>query len=209
MLEAMEEKGCDMSVAMAHDLPTSEPEVLLDGFLTLETPEGFRAELIEGEIVVSPPPGGIHEHDLSRLVRQVIQHSATEMDVSGHKGLQLERGGLCPRNYAIPDTVVAPLSLNLFEGAESWMPSDGVALVVEVTSSRPDRDRVDKRHCYAKAEIPLYLLVDREQRTVTLFSEPCSDKGQEDYRDETRVTFGKSLDLPEPFAFSLETADLN
>lgn len=36
--------------------PLSQAEVLLEGFLALDTPEGFRAELIEGEIVVTPPP---------------------------------------------------------------------------------------------------------------------------------------------------------
>ncbi|MCZ7415367.1 MULTISPECIES: hypothetical protein [unclassified Streptomyces] len=35
--------------------PTQE-EFLLESFLALETPEGFKAELIEGNIVVTPPP---------------------------------------------------------------------------------------------------------------------------------------------------------
>lgn len=33
--------------AMAHE-PLSQEDVLLEGFLALDTPEGFRAELIEG-----------------------------------------------------------------------------------------------------------------------------------------------------------------
>ncbi|HEY8478453.1 MAG TPA: Uma2 family endonuclease [Spirillospora sp.] len=49
---------------------------------------------------------------------------------------------------------------------------DGIALVLEVTSSRPERDRVAERHGYARAGIPLYLLVDREESKVTLFSDP-------------------------------------
>jgi hypothetical protein len=68
-----------------------------------------------------------------------------------------------------------------------------------VTTRRP------ARHCHAKGGIPLYLLVDRTERTVTLFSEP--DEGAEDYREDVRVTFGKPVDLPEPFAFALDTAD--
>lgn len=79
-------------------------------------------------------------------------------------------------------------------------------MVLEVTSAKPERDRGVKRHCYAKAGIPLYLLVDRADQSVTLFSEP--DAAVEDYREDVRVTFGKPLDLPEPFAFTLDTSQL-
>jgi Uma2 family endonuclease len=83
------------------------------------------------------------------------------------------------------------------------MPCEGVALVVEVTSSRPQRDREDKRRAYARGGIPLYLLVDRQASSLTLFSQP---EGA-DYREHCTVLFGKSLSLPEPFAFDLETSD--
>lgn len=46
--------------AMAHE-PLTQEEVLLEGFLALDTPEGFRSELIEGDIVVTPPPDGEHD----------------------------------------------------------------------------------------------------------------------------------------------------
>ncbi|GAA2052781.1 hypothetical protein GCM10009757_27120 [Streptomyces cheonanensis] len=67
-----------------------------------------------------------------------------------------------------------------------------------------ERDRTLERRCYARAGIPLYLLCDRELETVTLHSEP----GSNDYRTVLSVTYGKSLLLPEPFGFELETADL-
>jgi len=86
------------------------------------------------------------------------------------------------------------------------MPGAGVALVVEVTSAQANRDRADKRHCYAKASIPLYLLVDRERQAVTLFSEPAVEF--EDYREEFRVPFGKPVPLPQAFSLVLDTADL-
>ncbi|MGY0062312.1 Uma2 family endonuclease [Streptomyces sp. LZ34] len=188
--------------AMAHE-PSAQEEVLLEGFLALDTPEGFRAELVEGDIVVTAPPDGEHETYISRIVRQVIRKSVTDMDVSGHKGLKVPRGGLCVRNHVIPDATFAPVEQDLFRGAESWMPCEGVSMVVEVTSTRPDRDREAKRHCYANGGIPLYLLVDREKSSVTLFSDP--EKAE--YQEAATVSFGKSIDLPAPFSFPLETAD--
>ncbi|MFD0856297.1 Uma2 family endonuclease [Actinomadura adrarensis] len=188
-----------------HDLSCAHEQSVLDVFLNLDTPEGSRAELIEGEIVVSPAPIGKHEKILSRINWQVARKSAVDMDCSGHKGLRLARGERCVKNYVIPDGVYAPMSLDLFETADSWMPADGVTMVAEVTSGTPERDRVVKRHCYAKAGVPLYLLVDCAEGTVSLLSEP--DRKSEDYRETLRVVFGKPLDLPAPFDFALETVD--
>jgi Uma2 family endonuclease len=188
--------------AMAHE-PLTQEEVLLEGFLALDTPEGFRAELIEGEIVVTPPPDGEHEHYISRIVRQVLRRSETDMDFCGNKGLKLKSGEACPNDHAIPDVTFAPLELGLFRTADSWMPCDEVAMVIEVTSTKPQTDRVAKRRCYARGGVPLYLLVDREASMVTLFSDPDKD----DYRRLLKRAFGDSLPLPEPFAFSLESKD--
>ncbi|WP_432745369.1 Uma2 family endonuclease [Streptomyces sp. JH002] len=189
---------------MAHEPMTTQADVLLETFLALETPDGIRAELIEGEIVVSPAPEGNHEDHISTLIRQVLRHSAVDMDVSGHKGLSLPKLGPLPRDHVIPDVTFAPREKRLFRDAPSWMPCGGVAMVAEVTSSRAERDRTQKRRSYARAQIPHYLLFDRELETVTLHSEP----GMNDYRTVLSVVYGKALLLPEPFGFELETADL-
>lgn len=188
--------------AMAHE-PLSQADVLLEGFLALETPEGFRAELIEGEIVVTPPPDGDHEDCIGLIVTQVIRGSRTDMQFSGNKGLRLRSGGARPKNHAIPDGTFAPTALRLYRGADPWMPCDGVAVVLEVASSKPRADREAKRRCYARGGIPLYLLVDREASSITLFSDPEKDE----YREHCTRPFGKPVALPEPFAFDLDTGD--
>ncbi|MCT2590159.1 Uma2 family endonuclease [Streptomyces sp. N2-109] len=186
---------------MAHE-PLSQEEVLLEGFLALDTPEGFRAELIEGEIVVTPPPDGDHEDYISLILKQVVRESSTDMDFSANKGLKVTRGPSGLTHRVIPDGTWTPTDRRLFRGAESWMPTEGVAMVAEVTSSRADRDREAKRRCYAQGRIPLYLLVDRSRSAVTLFSDPTDG----DYGDVVTHPFGKPLALPAPFSFDLDTS---
>ncbi|MFD0851094.1 Uma2 family endonuclease [Actinomadura adrarensis] len=103
----------------------------------------------------------------------------------------------------VPDGTFALREHRLFRGKAPWMLPDGVELVVEVTSSRPELDRVAKRHCYARADIPLYLLVDQSETRVTLFSEPDGD----DYHMANWVPFGKPVPMPEPFGFELDTSE--
>ncbi|MFE3638235.1 Uma2 family endonuclease [Streptomyces sp. NPDC059168] len=84
------------------------------------------------------------------------------------------------------------------------MRCDGVAMFLEVTSTRPGTDRGARRRRPARAGIPLYLLVDREASSLTLFGEPGSD----DYRRHGTLPFGRPPALPESFALDLETSEL-
>ncbi|MGI5407917.1 Uma2 family endonuclease [Streptomyces chartreusis] len=188
--------------AMAHE-PLTQEEVLLEGFLALETPEGFRAELIEGEIVVTPPPDGDHEDYIGLIVEQVTLHSRARMQFAENKGLILGNGGDWPKDRVIPDGTFALWERRLFRGADPWMPCDGVTMVLEVTSTKPKADREAKRRCYARGGIAFYLLVDREASSMTLFSEP----EKADYREHCTRPLGKLLTLPAPFGFDLDTAD--
>ena len=191
--------------AMAHEPMATDKETLLDFFLSLDTPEGIRAELVEGEIVVTPPTDGDHEDYLDLIDDQVRAQSATRMQFAGGKGLKLPGLESQPADHVIPDATIAPREKRIFRGTPPWMPAEGVgiAMVVEVTSSDPRKDRIAKRCGYARAGIPLYLLVDRHKSTVTLFSDPKDG----DYRGSHTTPFGKPLPLPAPFSFDLETTD--
>jgi Uma2 family endonuclease len=177
--------------------------LLLDWFAGLNTPEGFRAELIEGEFLLRPLPDGSHEHCLSEIASQIHTGSRTAMTFSGNKGLKLKGAHACPQDHVIPDGTLAPGDLRLYRGADPWMPCAGVAMVVEVTDARPETDRETKPRCYARGGIPLYLLVDREASSITLFGDP----GKDEYRERCTRPFGKPVTLPAPFGFDLDTAD--
>jgi Uma2 family endonuclease len=182
--------------------PGTPAEFLLADFLSFDTPEGYRAELIDGEIVVSPPPDRNHGHTIWRILQQISRTSSVEMDYAPEVGLIVPSCGIPGEGRFVPDAAFAPAALNVFQSGPSWTPPDGIELVLEVTSSRPDLDRNEKRYAYADARIPLYLLVDRTLRIVTLFGEPESGG----YSAISAAPFGRKLYLPEPFDFELDTA---
>lgn len=93
----------------------------------------------------------------------------------------------------------------LANGATALVP-DQTLLIVEVTSeSNAETDRVVKRRRYAEYGAPLYLLVDRLDKTVTLFSGP----GRLGYTGvEGPHPFGEPVRLPEPFGLDLDTSGL-
>ncbi|GAA2602564.1 hypothetical protein GCM10009863_14910 [Streptomyces axinellae] len=79
-------------------------------------------------------------------------------------------------------------------------------MTVEVTSYDRDtdsRDRREKPAAYAAVGIPVPLLVDRDECTVTVHSGP--EHGR--YRDTHTVAFGEQVALPEPVGITLETEE--
>ncbi|MGX8906001.1 Uma2 family endonuclease [Streptomyces netropsis] len=84
------------------------------------------------------------------------------------------------------------------------LPGEALSLVGEFTSrSTADFDRRDKVEVYGRAGVPVYVLVDMLETTVTVYSSP-SDQG---YRSHTQVKFGDKVQIPAPFDCELDTAD--
>jgi Uma2 family endonuclease len=168
----------------------------------LEPPEGSRAELIDGEIVVSPSGSIRHSTAIDRLMDQLFELKRRHGWVF-HTYLTAH---IRPtRERLIPDLMVAPEDAPHFSDNE--LLASGVLLVAEVVSpwSRR-RDRDVKRRAYARSGVPLYLLIDHlaDPPAVTLHSEP----GQDNYARTQRATSGQPLRLPEPFGVDLDTARL-
>jgi Uma2 family endonuclease len=94
-----------------------------------------------------------------------------------------------------------------FVGHGEWSAADGVLMAVGITSHDRDtdrRDRVDKPVGYAEAEIPVYLLIDRDHHTVVVHSEPKDGR----YRQTPSYPWGATVELPPPVGITLETEQL-
>ncbi|MQM25079.1 Uma2 family endonuclease [Glycomyces albidus] len=168
-----------------------------------DAPPGFRAEIIEGDIILSPSPTSKHSLIFADLNRQ-IGPLGSEQDwyFTAEIGVRVEHTG----EVFIPDLVAVP-AVVLTEGEEtSVIDSQDLLLAVEITSdSTYKRDRKTKLWSYSYGLVPIYLLVDRHDRngTVTVYSKP---DGKGNYLHHDPVAFGKPVQLPEPFGIDIDTS---
>lgn len=80
-------------------------------------------------------------------------------------------------------------------------------MAVEITSHDRDtdeRDRKDKPTGYAEADIPIYLLIDGDNNTVTVYSQPYDGR----YRQSTSYPWGATVEIPSPVNVTLATEKL-
>lgn len=164
-------------------------------------PETVTLEFIEGKLEVKPVPDGDHGEIIMWLLRQCMQQRP-ELGLYPEQGLLIEgyRAG-----RAKPDGALAPIGT--FAGQGEWATASDVLMAVEVTSYDRDtdrRDRHEKRDGYARAGIPVYLLIDRDNDTLTVFSDPHEGA----YRQSPSYAYGSTVKLPAPVAITLNTEKL-
>ncbi|MFB6563538.1 Uma2 family endonuclease [Streptomyces sp. NPDC056400] len=171
-------------------------EDLLRTVAELDTPDGFKAELIRGKIVVSPFSRLRYSRRM-RLLREQLQSHVPDGHFADTSPF-LFRFPSAERGYG-PDLYVADEAA--FE--EDGLHADGAALslVGEFTSvSTKDADWNEKLDVYGLL-VPVYLVVDMQDSEITCFWDP-SPHG---YRSRTTVSFGEPLHVPEPFDFAIDT----
>lgn len=162
-------------------------ELTLDDlFESLErtTPEGYKVEIVEGAIFMSPQRD-THWEIILDIVEQLRTtyprkrvKSDVRVDYPGHLN-----------GFASDVTLVA-------EGAEKtpkglWR-CDDVEFVAEVISKgTAHNDYGPKRTAYATAEVPVYLIADPYQGKCHLYSQPKDGE----YVSELTVAFGADVDM--------------
>ena len=172
---------------------------LRDGFDTGKC----KAEIIGGAVIVSPMPVIWHEEASQWLLLsflEAITANGWMGDTAGEIQLPPTRDLIAPDFMILRDRKTLPR-------LERLRPLDRVLLAAEVISpSSIQRDREVKPRACALAGIPLYLLVDRFTKpvTISLHSEP----GANGYTKVTKVTAGEKLQLPAPFDLTLDTSTL-
>ncbi|RSO13773.1 restriction endonuclease [Streptomyces sp. WAC 06783] len=190
-----------MSALPADPAPGQYWDELLRFWQEADWPEGSKVEIIDGVIVVSPPPAAPHNRIAAKVQRSLYSVLPKDWEVYQTLGVTHPTRG----RLFIPDLVVVPDDvLDRIEGREA-VPLTAAELIVEVTSpNNASYDRLNKAAAYAEAGVPLYLLIDRfapAGPTVTLFGEP----GNAVYQELQAVKFGEDIHLPEPFGLTIDT----
>ncbi|HEY7233269.1 MAG TPA: Uma2 family endonuclease [Gemmatimonadaceae bacterium] len=150
-----------MPARSARRWSTSDVRALMD-----ETRPWPRLELIGGELLVTPAPGGVHQVAVVELTRILADYCDRErVGVVLDSPADLE---LIPGTIAQPDIFVVPYSvLPARDDPFGWPLVTSLRLAVEIISPSSTRiDRVDKRDHYLAADVEEYWVMDVEARLV-------------------------------------------
>ena len=144
--------------AMSH--AKHRPRKTLEDYLAL--PDDVRAELIDGELYVTPSPVRGHQSTVGRLYSLILAH--VDARAAGYVGLS-------PLDVHLPSGDVVQPDLFFVAAAREDICREWVYgapdLAIEVLSSaRPERDRFVKRLLYERNGVREYWLVDPDERSV-------------------------------------------
>ncbi|MET9291581.1 Uma2 family endonuclease [Streptomyces sp. NPDC003077] len=155
----------------------------------MNVPAGYRAEIIEGRIVLNP-----HSRTHSTIIRMLTRSIEDARGLATAKVLWDVRmdfpGSL---NGFAPDVaLVADAAEHMDNGDYHYSDAELVAEVVSPSSHRDDYDT--KLKTYAAAEVPTYVIADPKTGCVHVHHDPKDGE----YQDVSTYAFGMTFTLPFP-----------
>jgi Uma2 family endonuclease len=170
---------------------------IADLYENLHVPEGFKAELLRGEIVMTAGPDWVHNMIVLLVERQIpldrwYPLQTQDIAVPGES------------SEPQPDLVVH--EHGAFEGPGRLIPAPAVTLVMEVVSkTSADRDYRLKPSMYAAGQVDAYLIVDPFAARCVLLTEPTGSGEAARYQVERTAKFGDPLPV-EALDLTLDTS---
>jgi Uma2 family endonuclease len=128
--------------------------------------DGKRYETVHGELLVTPAPRLWHQRVVLRLARVLADY--VDSGALGEVVLSPADISWSPDTLVQPDLFVATLDE---ARTDEWSKVKTLLLVVEVLSPGTTRqDRFAKRRLYQEVGIPLYWIVDPDQKAVEVWT---------------------------------------
>ncbi|MEU6313860.1 Uma2 family endonuclease [Streptomyces sp. NPDC047014] len=167
-------------------------------FEGFQPPDGVRAELLRGEIVMTAGPDLVHN--------LIVENVQDQIPRKRWARLQTQDVDIVDEaSETVPDLVV--LDREAHTGSGRLLPSQLITLVVEVASrTSVDRDYVVKRSVYAAGRVPAYLIIDPVSAQCVLLTIPVGAGDEADYRAQRVSKFGEPLPL-ELLGVELDTSE--
>ncbi|MFE1286977.1 Uma2 family endonuclease [Streptomyces sp. NPDC058751] len=182
-------------IAMAESDNPITLDSLFERLEKMPVPEGYKVEIVEGTISMSPQRDTHWD-----IILDVVEQLRTKYPRQRVKSdVRIDYPGRL-NGFATDVTVVA-------EGAEKtaggqWRHEDVEFTAEVISKGTATNDYGPKRIAYATAEVAVYLIVDPYQGKCHLFTQPKDG----DYTCETTVTFGADLDMTTtPLGLTLKT----
>ncbi|MEU0356412.1 Uma2 family endonuclease [Streptomyces cyaneofuscatus] len=147
------------------------------------TPEGFKVEIVEGTVHMSPQRD-THWRIILAIIKQLLPRFAEDRLLSDVRIDFGEGNGFAPDLIKLFDKAAK-------DGRGRWLP-EHVEFVAEVISKgTAAADYGPKKAAYAAAGVPVFLIVDPYVGRCLLHSEPKDG----DYHKKLVVDFGLDVDL--------------
>lgn len=191
-------------------MPQVDPIDLLIAFEEA-SPMPIRPEYVEGTVIVPPQPDYKHSKGAVKLA---VQFHVAELELAGMgMGFRAAHRDGSTMALVIPDFYVlhrepTELDESYRKAHKGWYPIDMIALVGEVTSTNHAIDTGAKLAAYAAADVPVYVLINRNTKTAHCHTDPVlpgEDPTEAYYATDTKVDLGDPLPLPAPYP-TLDTA---
>lgn len=172
----------------------------VDEFLVYDAPDG-KAELVRGELRMSPSPGARH----AAVITEILIRLGTY--VRGHRlGRVFSNGGFellaLPRTVRAPDVAFVRAERLPLEGIGPGFLRVAPDLAIEVVSPSETRARLrEKLDDYRASHTPLVWLIDPRTRTVTVIEgdQPVRHLAQADVLSGGSVVPGFTCAISELF----------
>jgi Uma2 family endonuclease len=128
--------------------------------------DGNRYEVVRGELLVTPAPRLWHQEIVGRLYMALTSY--LEREPIGHAFQAPADISWSPDTLVQPDVFVVPLAQ---ARTMEWARITTLLLVVEVLSPSSRRaDRFAKRLEYQRHDVPVYWIVDPDERVVEIWT---------------------------------------
>ncbi|MEV4535374.1 Uma2 family endonuclease [Asanoa sp. NPDC049518] len=160
--------------------------------------DGYRYEIFDGSLLVSPPAA--MPHIASTVWLRDLLHAQAPRHFKLIEGAGVFANA---RNFYIPDLMV--VRDEVLKSRERGVRPADVLLAIEVVSpSNPSNDLFIKRKAYAQFNIPEYWIVDRRDESLSVFQ---LDERSE-YQLAAKVHPGSRWQAEKPFPLAVDPADL-
>ncbi|WP_406330946.1 Uma2 family endonuclease [Streptomyces sp. NBC_00203] len=180
-------------IAMA----TINEQILDEMFDQMTVPEGYKAEIVEGAVYMSPQRH-VHWQTIRKIVRaledtfgpDVLVASDERIDFPGHLN------GLAPDVAKLRDNAE-------LDWKGHWRHQDVEFIAEVISKDTAKNDYGPKKTAYALAEVPVYLIADPYVGKCRLFTQPKDG----DYVSDLSITYGGDVDMTTLLGLTLNTGE--